>query len=208
MLKGMEFLTAVENRESFFKRIALIFPVSDWRYKKIEDAYQTAKDEFRGIYRTGGDRYFEHLRAVALILIVYLRVKDHELIIAALLHDLVEDTHWTIERVKDKFGDKVATLVDWLTKLEGEEVGSKELALHVYHERFNRAPREFFIIKLADRLHNVITLWDCTPEKIIRKVTETKIYYLPFAEKHIILIHELEEAMDVYKVNDLQKMCL
>ncbi|MDD5165418.1 MAG: hypothetical protein PHG25_02690 [Candidatus Pacebacteria bacterium] len=76
------FLTAAENRESFFRRIAQIYPPSDHRYKLIEKAYNDAKDAFRYMRREGGERYFEHIRAVMLILIDYLRVTGSMLLLA------------------------------------------------------------------------------------------------------------------------------
>ena len=85
------YLGMTKNRESFFRRIALLFPVSDFRYKIIERAYDTAKDAFCNEVRDGNERYFEHLRGVTLILIEHLRVRDHELIVSALLHDIAED---------------------------------------------------------------------------------------------------------------------
>lgn len=197
VIEKMPFLRAAENRESFFKRIAFFLPRSDWRFKEIERAYDVAKDAFRGKFRDNGEeRYFEHLRAVALILVEYLRVKDHELIIAALIHDIVEDIpYWTIERVRLEFGERVAHLVDYMSKPPLKDYASKELRNKAYHDRFAFAPREFFILKLADRFHNVVTIGDCAPEKRKRKIQETRLYYLPYAERHLILLHELEEAL-------------
>ncbi len=192
MIAGMEFLSAAENRASFFRRISHFFPRLDPRYKLIEKAYNYAKDAFREKYRDDGEtRYFEHIRAVALILIDYLRVKDYRLIIAALLHDIVEDIpSWTIERVRMEFGEEVALLVEYMTKPSGEYPNKKDRDA-VYHSRFRSAPREFFLIKLADRLHNLLTLWACTEEKRKRKIEETRMYYMPYAEEHFILYHEL-----------------
>ena len=197
MLKErMPFLSAAENRESFFRRIALIFPESDDRYQAILRAYNDAKDAFRGKPREDGQRYFEHLRAVALILIDYMRIDDHELIIAALLHDIVEDIpSWTIGRVREGYGNRVAKLVDYLTKPAKSHYPNKEERISVYHRRFRKAPREFFLIKLSDRLHNLLTLAACPPEKRARKIAETKEHYVHYAELHFFLLHEIEEAL-------------
>lgn len=202
MLEKMTFLSAAENRASFFKRIETIFPKSDPRSRAIERAYNMAKDAFRGISRKGGGRYFEHLRAVALILIDWLRVKDYEIIVAALLHDIVEDIpSWDVKRVEREFGHKVAFLVDWMTKPPAIDISKKE-AERIYHNNFKRAPREFFLIKLADRLHNLTTMWSYSLERRIRKINETKRYYLPYAERELILLHELEEAIEnLEKIN-------
>ncbi len=166
------------------------------RGHKIEKAYNFAKDGFRGKTRESGERYFEHIRAVALIQIDYLRIKDFELIITALLHDIVEDVpSWTIERVETEFGSRVALLVEYLTKPPKTGIFAKEQCEQIYHGRFRSAPRDFFLVKLPDRLHNLITLWSCPKEKIKRKIEETKLYYLLYAEKELILLHELEEAI-------------
>ncbi|QSH39391.1 HD domain-containing protein [Candidatus Kaiserbacteria bacterium] len=197
MTEKMPFLDQVENKETFFRRVSCLFPTLDYRYKLIEEAYADAKDAFRGKKRESGERYFEHLRAVALILMEYLRIKDHELIIVALLHDIVEDCpDWTIDRVAVKYGERVALLVEWMSKPSVEEFdGDKNERNQMYHGRFESAPREFFLIKLSDRLHNLITMWKCTKDKKRRKIAETKEHYLPYAEKHLILLHELEYAL-------------
>ncbi len=194
-MRRMEFLTAAENKESFLRRVARYYPTLDWRYKLIEKAYNDAHDAFQGVYRDdGATPYFTHILAVALILLDYLRVRDHEMIVAALLHDIVEDKpEWTIERVRNEYGDQVAYLLEYLSK-EFEYTDKVERE-RVYHTRFETAPRGFFLIKLADRFHNLYTLWACDIGKQRRKVEETKRYYLPYAEKHQILIHELEEAI-------------
>ena len=117
MAEALRFLKEAENRETFFRRIALIFPTLDPRYRLIERAYNDAKEAFRGIQRESGERYFEHIRAVALIVVDYLRVRDADLIVAALLHDIVEDRDdWTIARVQDEYGERVALLVEYLSK--------------------------------------------------------------------------------------------
>ena len=97
--------------------------------------------------------------------------------------------------MKLEFGARVALLVEWLTK-PAKEFPKKEERDRAFHIRFDGAPREFFLIKLPDNLHNLITMWEGDQEKKIRKAQETKRYYLPFAEKHLILLHEIEEALD------------
>jgi len=186
MIPEMMFLKSAENRETFFARIKRLFPCSDQRYILIERAYDTAKDEFKQFYRESGERYFEHLRRVTIIAIDYLYVTNYHMIAACLLHDIVEDIKsWTVEKVRLSFGEEVACLVDWLTKTDKT----------IYHERFINAPREFFLIKLPDRLDNLLTLWDCSPAKVRRKIKETRGHYLPFAKKHLILPHEIEKAL-------------
>lgn len=198
MLERMAFLSAAENRDTFFRRISFLYPTLDPRYQSIEFAYDAAKDAFRGKYRDDNEtRYFEHIRAVTLIVIDYLMVKDHEVIIAALLHDIVEDIpSWSVSRVKEMFGERVALLVEYLTKPPKEEICDKSDRDRMYHSRFQNAPRAFFMIKMADRLHNLMTLWNCTEEKKRRKIEETKLHYLPYASQHLILYHEMLEVIE------------
>ena len=185
-----------ENRETFFRRIDSFLPPMDPRHQAILDAYDDAKDAFWEIKRKTGERYFEHLRAVFLIQFDYLRVREHIVLIAGLLHDIVEDIpSWPIQRVRVKYGDEVALLVDYASKPLKKDYPDNEERLLIYHNRFEYAPRGFWELKIPDRLHNLMCMWSLSPAEIAAKVEETKRYYLPYAEKHIILIHELEEAI-------------
>ena len=197
MLEKMTYLLYPGNHEQFFEQIEQIFPRPDERYYYIERAYQAAKDAFRPDVRETGERYFEHLRIVALILIHHLRIIDHELIAAALLHDIVEDkVEWPIERVTDEFGPRVGRLVAFLTNPSKTKYPDKEHREYIIRRRLVHAPRDFLFSKLADRLHNVFTLCGCSKEKQVRKIEETKRLYMSYAEREKILIHELEEGME------------
>ncbi|HMA77787.1 MAG TPA: HD domain-containing protein [Candidatus Paceibacterota bacterium] len=188
--------TSNDNRESFFNIIGRHWPSSSAEFRLIKQAYDTAKSAFRGVYREGGERYFEHLRCVTLILTEHLRVSDVDLICAALLHDLVEDIpDWNQERVALEFNPRIAQLVWWVSKPPDEVYESKEAGNRAYHENLRRAPREALIIKLCDRLHNLLTQWDTPKTKRQRKIKETQDFYLPLAVKEIVLIHEIEEAL-------------
>lgn len=196
----MPFVLGVETRETFFKRIARFLPALDPQYKEIEQAYDDAESAFRGIMRDGGGNYFEHhLRPVALILVDYLEIRDPELIIAALLHDAPEDTDWTVERLRSRYGDRVALLVYYATEPKTEEFGSKRAAELVYHDRFGSAGRDFFLVKLPDRLHNLITLGARPREKQIAKIEETELHYMQYARKHLILLPELREVLKLWR---------
>lgn len=196
MIHGFEFLQAKNDRESFFRLIARIYPTLSFEYRLIAKAYNDNKDAFRDRKREGGERYFEHIRAVVLILILYLRITDYKLIVAALLHDIVEDIpSWTLERVRQEYSEEIAAMVEWLTKPPKDEPDRER----IYHSRFERAARWFFLIKLADRLHNLMTLDSCSKEKKARKIRETEIHYHPYAEKHQILIQPMEEVLAILK---------
>jgi GTP pyrophosphokinase len=198
LLEKMPYLDDPGNKELFLRRIERIYPYPTDEYLFIERAYQTAKDAFREKYREDQlTRYFEHLRIVTLIGVDHLRIIDHEVIAALLLHDIVEDIlGWTVRRVKLEFGMHVAKLVAYASKPSMKDFPDKEARDKVYHRRFMTAPREFFFLKLPDRLHNLWTLDACPRDKQERKIIETKRYYMPYAEREKILIHELEEAIE------------
>lgn len=200
MLAKLPYLLHPGNKEEFLRRIELIYPYPDEKFLFIERAYRTAKDAFRDVLRDDHlTRYFEHLRIVTLIVVNHLRVIDANVIASALLHDIVEDiSGWTVRRVEEEFGTPVAKLIAYLSKPPLSEFGGdKEARNHAYHRRFMNAPREFFYVKLADRLHNIVTLGAWPLEKQKTKIIETRRYYMPYAEREKILIHELEEAMEV-----------
>jgi (p)ppGpp synthase/HD superfamily hydrolase len=189
------------DRVAFFAIIGRFFPKFSPEYKLIGDAYDTVLKEFESAKpRETGEPYFEHLRCVALILLIHLRVRDANVIAAALLHDIMEDIPgWDQDRLALKFNAEISRLVFWVSKphysLYG---GDKEARNRDYHHKLSTAPRLAVLIKLADRLHNVMTLWASEHDKQKRKIRETQDFYLPLAEAHTVLIHELEDA--VYEV--------
>lgn len=186
------------NRESFFKIIGGIFPFYSEEYKLIERAYKVAKREFREIKRDDGTRYFEHLRAVALIVILHLRVRDANIIAAAILHDIHEDIPgWDQERLAREFNAEISQLVFWVTEPCLEDFGGdRERRNLAFHTKLSYAPREAILIKLSDRLHNIMNLWSRPTENQKKKVAETRNFYRPLAEKHIVLIHAIEAALE------------
>ncbi len=209
MLEKIEkILEASESRKTFFARIERYYSKYSKEYKFIERAYDDAKDAFRHTKRQSGERYFEHVRAVAIILIDYLHIFEligleipaYKVVAAALLHDIVEDCpEWPLSRIEKCYGSDVAWLLDYVSKRPKSEFSSEEEQLKFYHSRFVTAPRVFFLVKLADRLHNQLTLWCCDIEKIRRKMLETLKYYIPWARKLGILAYELEATTDNFE---------
>ncbi|KKR47315.1 MAG: (P)ppGpp synthetase I, SpoT/RelA [Parcubacteria group bacterium GW2011_GWA2_40_8] len=160
----------------------------------IRRAYEQAKSGHRGQPRDGGERYFEHPKGTALILIDELHIYDSEMIIAALLHDIVEDT-WLLspKAIHDFFGDRVAYLVGMVTKKENATPEEKQS----YLDNIAGAGEDVRIIKLADRLHNMRSIETCTREKQLRQLQETKTFFMPLAWKtNAYLAQELEEVCE------------
>lgn len=189
------------DRSFFFTRVRQVFAEGSEEYKLIYRAYDLAKDAHREQSRDGGGRYFEHPRAVALIMLSYLRIRNPYAIAAGLVHDVPEDcSRYPISRIREQLGNEVSYRVDWGNKRRFDHLPSKEERLRRYHySLILEAPRELAEWKLSDRLHNLLDMWEVAEDKVARKIRETEDFYLPLAEKHGILIYELEAALEALK---------
>lgn len=156
--------------------------LSNEQVEQISQAYVTAKEAHEGQSRYTGEPYITHPVEVARIL-ANLRM-DHHSIMAALLHDVLEDTQIEKKQLAEKFGEKVAELVDGVSKLKQIRFESKAEA---QAENFRKmmlamsADIRVIIIKLADRLHNMRTLAALPFEKKRRIGMETLEIYAPIA---------------------------
>ncbi|MFS0839847.1 bifunctional (p)ppGpp synthetase/guanosine-3',5'-bis(diphosphate) 3'-pyrophosphohydrolase [Paenibacillus sp. UNC499MF] len=165
----------LEKAAQYFKETEL---------NRIREAYEFAEHAHHGQVRKSGEPYILHPLAVADILVDM--QMDVTSIIAALLHDVVEDTTVSLEAVQDKFGRTCAMLVDGLTKLERIKFKTKE-------EQQNENYRKMFVamaqdirvilIKLADRLHNMRTLKYQSEESQRRIADETLEIFCPIAHR-------------------------
>ena len=148
----------------------------------IERAYKTAEGYHQGTLRKSGDAYITHPLAVTHIL-AELGMNETTLC-AALLHDTVEDTEYTLAELKRDFGDEVALLVDGCTKVEKVRYGesAKSETIRKMIVAMSQDIR-VLVIKLADRLHNMRTLHYLRPDKQSRIATETLEIYAPLAHR-------------------------
>jgi GTP pyrophosphokinase len=148
----------------------------------IERAYQVAEEKHRGQRRRSGEPYITHPLAVAEIL-AELGLGPRA-IAAALLHDTVEDTGYSLEELRTEFGDEVALLVDGVTKLDKVKYGESAQAETV-RKMIVAMSKDIrvLVIKLADRLHNARTWGFVPPEKAKKKATETLEIYAPLAHR-------------------------
>ena len=154
----------------------------DESFADIERAYLVAKDAHTGQYRKSGEEYITHPIAVAAIL-AELGLNEATLI-AALLHDTVEDTGYSLTQLRKDFGDEIASLVDGVTKLDKLTYGPTAEAETV-RKMIVAMSRDIrvLVIKLADRLHNARTWRYVSTESAQRKARETLDIYAPLAHR-------------------------
>ncbi|SJN32305.1 RelA/SpoT family protein [Luteococcus japonicus] len=166
--------------DPLFKVVRANHPKADLAL--LERAYNTAEHYHRGQTRKSGDPYITHPLAVTTIL-AELGMTEPTLV-AALLHDTVEDTSYTMEQLTADFGGEVALLVDGVTKLDkvtyGESAKAETLRKMVI--AMSRDIR-VLVIKLADRLHNMRTLSFLRPDKQYRIANETLEIFAPLAHR-------------------------
>lgn len=150
----------------------------------VEKAYEVAKKQHENQYRFSGEPYFQHPLAVANILAEL--EMDSTSIAAGLLHDVVEDTEYGIDKIKENFNNDVALLVEGVTKLEKIPYSSKEQQqIENLRKMFLTMAKDIrvIIIKLADRLHNMRTLKSMREDKQREKAKETLDVYAPLAHR-------------------------
>jgi GTP diphosphokinase / guanosine-3',5'-bis(diphosphate) 3'-diphosphatase len=161
----------------------------------LQSAYDVAEEKHEGQKRKSGDPYITHPLAVATILAGL--GMDTTTLVAALLHDTVEDTDYSLDRLRADFGEEVAQLVDGVTKLDRVELGSAAEAETIRKMVVAMAqdPR-VLVIKLSDRLHNMRTMRFLSPEKQAKKARETLEVLAPLA-------HRLGMATVKWELEDL-----
>jgi GTP pyrophosphokinase len=169
--------------EPLSRTVRASHPKADLR--GVVRAYDVAEQAHAGQTRRSGDPYITHPLAVTTILAEL--GMDTTTLVAALLHDVVEDTPYSLSDVTGEFGADVAHLVDGVTKLDKVNFGGEALAAEAETIRkmvvaMARDPR-VLVIKLADRLHNMRTLRHLPVEKQERKATETLEIFAPLAHR-------------------------
>lgn len=183
--------------EDFLKELRNKF--DDERLARIEKAFRFANAAHEGIRRKSGEPYIIHPIAVAKIV-----AKDIGLgatsIVASILHDVVEDTEYRLSDIETMFGEKVAKIVDGLTKLSGDFDSRQVLTLKKMLMTLSEDVR-VILIKIADRLHNMQTLESMPQNKQMKTASETLFLYVPLAHRLGLytIKTELEELSFKYK---------
>lgn len=147
---------------------------------RIWDAYKLASQMHEGQKRRSGEPYIIHPVAVAEIVAQDMEL-DSNCVIAALLHDVVEDTDFTLDDVRQRYGDDVAFLVDVVTKKSAQTGQSKQVENFKQILSSVQFDIRALMIKLADRLNNMRTLASMPPAKQMKIAGETDFFYAPLA---------------------------
>ena len=185
--KSLSMPAGYTEPEDLYKK--LIETVYEYRpgtdISMIEKAYRLAYDMHKDQKRKSGEPYIIHPLCVAITL-AELEL-DKETIVAGILHDVVEDTEFTMEDVAREFSEEIALLVDGVTKLTQLNYDADKIELQAENLRkmFLAMAKDIrvIMIKLADRLHNQRTMQFMTPEKQKEKSRETMDIYAPLAQR-------------------------
>ncbi|MCD7899918.1 MAG: RelA/SpoT family protein [Bacteroides sp.] len=166
------------------------------RIEIITKAFNFANQAHKGVKRQSGEPYIMHPLAVAKIVCNEIGLGSTS-ICSALLHDVVEDTDYTVEDIENIFGPKIAQIVDGLTKISGGIFGDKASA---QAENFKKllltmsSDIRVILIKIADRLHNMRTLGSLAPNKQLKIAGETLYIYAPLANR--LGLHKIKTELE------------
>lgn len=198
------------NHKEFFERLPKEYTPAE--RNKIEQAYHVSKTEFMLEKRDGGERYFNHCRRVALLLMKYYRpplILWSDNVIIALLHDVLEDCWPPENMLKDLFGKEVNRGVLVLSKLipvydknSGYARTKTKLDVNRYLEAISLENSVLGITKMADRLDNIKTMNNVWPKKRqLKYVKETELMLNIFHEKfqHSAAYYDLKRELDNIK---------
>jgi GTP pyrophosphokinase len=173
-------------QEAFDELYALCYDrcKDDEERQGIRLAFNIANASHKGMRRKSGEPYIMHPIAVARIVVEEIGLA-YKSVVSALLHDVVEDTDYTLDDIRETFGDKIASIVDGLTKIEGVFDSTTTLQA----ENFKRIlatmndDMRVILIKLADRLHNMRTISSMPEHKRSKIVGETVYFFVPLAHR-------------------------
>lgn len=168
---------------------------SEENIRKIKEAFEFANEAHAGVRRRSGEPYILHPLAVA-------KIASREIglgttsVISALLHDVVEDTDYTVEDISNIFGPKVASIVDGLTKISGVMGADTSQQAESFRKMILTLADDVrvILIKIADRLHNMRTLASMPEHKQVKIASETLYIYAPLA--HRMGLHAIKTELE------------
>ncbi len=195
-------MTEIQRKNFEDLRLSLENYGEEYNFQMIEKAFRICVTAHEGQKRISGEDYYYHPFNVAKIVISL--GMDSESIAASLLHDVVEDTDFTIENISEEFGDEVALLVDGVTKIGKLNFSTKEQRQAESLRKMLIAMGKdirVIIIKLADRLHNMRTIDAMRPQKQRDISVETLEIYAPIA--HRLGIRPVKEELEDLAIKHL-----
>ena len=150
----------------------------------ITRAFQLAKDAHKGVHRKSGEPYITHPISVAQIVATEIGLGPTS-IATALMHDVVEDSDYTLEDIENMFNPNIARLIDGLTKISGVVSMESSMQLENYRKMLLTISDDVrvILIKLADRLHNMRTMQGMPAHKQLKIASETLFIYAPLAHR-------------------------
>ena len=163
--------------------------------QRIKEAFEFANEAHKGVRRRSGEPYIMHPLAVAKIATSEIGLGTTS-VIAALLHDVVEDTDYTVEDISNLFGPKVASIVDGLTKISGVMGSDTSQQAESFRKMILTLADDVrvILIKIADRLHNMRTLASMPEHKQVKIASETLYIYAPSA--HRMGLHAIKTELE------------
>ena len=188
-----------EEQEEILRRYERLLTV--WQTRKepqdlavVEEAFYFAANAHSKQRRRSGEPYIYHPIAVATIAAEDIGL-GRTSIVCALLHDVVEDTEFTLDDIRQKFGDKVAIVIDGLTKLDKAN-DAESLQAENFKKIISTLNQDVrvVLIKLADRLHNMRTLGSMPPHKQLKIASETSYIYAPLAYR--LGLHSIKNELE------------
>ncbi len=191
----------VINREfETLKKFSLKRCANQEEFELVLKAFDFANEAHKGVRRRSGEPYILHPIAVARIVVQEIGLGNKS-ICAALLHDVVEDTHYTVEDIQNHFGPKIASLVDGLTKIKTAlDSDNITYSKSMQAENFKRIlltlndDVRIVLIKLADRLHNMRTISFMPEYKRDKILSETMYIFIPLA--HRLGLYSIKSEME------------
>lgn len=201
-----EDLSIIDQKFEELKKASLKRCANQTEYETVIRAFEFANEAHKGVRRRSGEPYILHPISVAMIVINEIGL-GYKSIAAALLHDVVEDTEYTVDDIQRLFGSKIASFVDGLTKIKhtidathSEVMKDKDYMTTVQAENFKRMlltindDVRVILIKLADRLHNVRTIEYMPEHKRAKILSETMYIFVPLA--HRLGLYNLKSELE------------
>lgn len=186
-----------ESRSTFELRITAFFTPDE--FQAIMTAYALSKYGHLEQRRDDGTRYFDHPRAVALIILDELKLMYRDMLVLALLHDIREDAYllspWVIEKI---YGKSVMVGINLLTKTEGVDYIPRLLEYGTW---------QVLAVKCCDRLHNLRTLHNCTDEKQHKQIAETRAEYPAVLDRLDQILPAKRRYVAVWLRDQIETIC-